>query len=207
MDFLDQLLTGQRNNRRQAQQDMIRSLAESRVVNMSEKGIQFATPDMRTSTALARNAVRDSTQGRVQPGPGMFTQVGDPIGFREVQGEAFHRLTAAGIGPGSSMLDVFKALEPARGSQPTPQSQNALQRSDGNNTRQSAQPNPGTSLFPLTGNGYALNSGQAKPTDNYQAGYLSQTPDSLNDLQLDTFIQQQSQNFQRLLHSALFSDY
>ena len=102
------------------------------------------------------------------------------------------------------MFDVFQALG---ASQPTVQAQNSLVRSDGSNTRQSAQPNPGTSLFPLTGNGYALNSGQAKPTDAYQAGYLSQTPDSLNDLQLDTFIQQQAQNFQRLLHSALFSDY
>ena len=204
MDFLDSLLNGQRNNRRRYQNDILRSMAESRVVNMTEKGIQFTTPDMRTSTALARNAVRESTQGAVQPGPGMYTTASDPIGFREIGGAAFHQLTAAGIQPGSSMFDVFKALG---ASQPTVQSQNSLVRSDGSNTRQSAQPNPGTSLFPLTGNGYALNSGQSKPTDAYQAGYLSQTPDSLNDLQLDTFIQQQAQDFQRLLHSALFSDY
>lgn len=204
MDFLDSLLNGQRNNRRRYQEDILRSMAESRVVNMTEKGIQFTVPDMRTSTALARNAVRESTQGAVQPGGAMYVTAGDPIGFREIGGEAFHRLTAAGIQPGSSMFDVFQALG---ASQPTVQAQNSLVRSDGSNTRQSAQPNPGTSLFPLTGNGYALNSGQAKPTDAYQAGYLSQTPDSLNDLQLDTFIQQQAQNFQRLLHSALFSDY
>lgn len=197
MDFLDSLLNGQRNNRNQYQRDMMRGFAESRVTAMSEKGIQFATPDTRMSSALARQAVRGSTG--MEPSPNMFLKAGDAQGFREANGEAFHRLTAAGIKVGSPMTDVFKALSPAAKSANTsnrPQLGNA----------QSANRDTATSIIPRNGNDLNTQNRSLDPVRNMQDGYNSRNLNSLNDIQLDTMIQEQHNNFQKLLHSALFDN-
>ena len=197
MDFLDSLLNGQRNKRDQYQRDMMQGFTDSRVVNMTPKGIQFTQPDTRVSSMLARQAVRGST-GMDSP-RSMNITAGNAIGFAQADGEAFHRLTAAGIKQGSTMFDVMEALssnqQPSRNKKSqVPTSAQALRQ-------------PNLALQPNTGNGYPNNNNQISATQAHLDGYNGQRPDSLNDLQLDSFLQEQHKSFQQLLHSALFSDY
>lgn len=103
MGLLDDILLGNRG--RQNRRAFVDSLQQSKVVNITERGIQLSRPDDRASTALAGHALR-SVLGYT---PGNFGQrVDEPIAFEPGSG-TFEALTASGIKKGSSAGDLSKA--------------------------------------------------------------------------------------------------
>lgn len=104
MAFLDDILLGNRSARNR--RSFIDSLEESKVVNLSDSGIQFSMPDNKASTALARDVLLE-TIGYVPKGFGMTA--GAPIAFEKDSNTAA-LLEQAGIRKGTSLDQVNSAL-------------------------------------------------------------------------------------------------
>ncbi len=215
MSFLEDLLTGVRQKRIDARRELLAS--QPHVAQMRPNGIQFAVPDMRASTALARNAVRE-TLGFVPQA--MMYQAGPSQFHPYSNNQLGPYLQAQGIGFGSSLPDVQRAMKsvhpaplplPAMTTASTADGAGGAARYPVAEARKAAYlDSPAIGLEPAgvpTGSAYMQDRSRTNMTGGYMQGYQGSDPSLLDSLQLDTFINAQQQQMMRLLHSSLFGEF
>lgn len=221
MGFFDEFLTGVKARRTAARKEMLG--VETHVRKIDNKGIQFAEPDRRASTQLAKHAVRE-TLGYVPDGMNYYV---GPENFHPLKKGTGEFLQRAGVKTGTtgtelqSIFDTYDGrMGGERGPQLTQRSPDARTNISSGGARDSGRvatrENAGyrgttsTSPMPLstpTSAGYDQARSRGNQSDSYQQGYNG-TRDTLLDMnQLDTFINANNDMMRRVLHSALFGEF
>jgi hypothetical protein len=112
MGFLDDYLLGRKQERNNLDNSFLRDNANARITRFTPQGIQFQGVDARASSKGAATALLRTTgsipQGFFNNNQGGLDNI---ITFDEVGGDTFNRLQDAGIGEGSLVSDLYKALQ------------------------------------------------------------------------------------------------
>lgn len=207
--LLDTLLNTRVNERAQARQDMVDAFKQSRVTAMGPRGVQFAVPDNRASTQLARGVANRLLGYTPQ---NMLTRAGvDTTHAFRKGSNAFEQLTSAGIGVGSTMAEVQAALRgltaPRKNADMRAGTDTGLQTDKAGAHPAERNKGPDTQQgTPMTGDLIQGNPTQVNAVEGFLNGYQNGGQQSEQDfLQLDLFVNRANDDFQRLLHSSLFS--
>lgn len=219
--LLDTLLNTRVNNRIQARQDAIDGFRNSRVTAFGDRGIQISQPDNRASSQLARG-VANRLLGHT---PQSMTTMVDPnnnIYFRDGSNTA-NQLRESGIGVGSSLADLRKAMDSLI---KNPISNVDIRNSGDRQNNTLGVDDIGNAVTGLGSdvtvptrrgnaqNGVGMDGGvtqanatQTNAAEGFQNGYQNGQAQNEQDFnQLNLHVNRASEEFQRLLHSSLFSN-